>query len=50
MMGCTSFGNGRTIVFNHEAILKEFMALNKDWIIFMRNIIIWLTKNKENSP
>lgn len=50
IMASSVFGEGKTIVFNHESIFKEFLGLNKDWIIFMRNIIRWLTKNKENSP
>lgn len=50
MMGCGNFGQGRVVGFAHEAIFKEFCVINKDWIILLRNIIRWITKNKADTP
>lgn len=50
MMACGNFGQGRVVGFSHEAFFKEFLVKDKDWIILLRNVVRWTTKNKVDTP
>ncbi len=50
-MASATYGPGRAIAIGSVWFWEQSMLLKDDpWIIFMRNIISWITKNKANSP
>ncbi len=48
-MVASNFNKGRTLAVAHQSIFKDYLVKDKNWIIFLRNVILWLTKNKKSS-
>jgi hypothetical protein len=50
MMSSITYGKGRAIALGSVWLYEQSMLFKDDtWIIFMRNIIAWITKDKENN-
>ena len=50
MMSSITFRKGRAIALGSVWFYQQSMLFKDDtWIIFMRNIIAWITKDKQNS-
>lgn len=45
-MASAKFYEGRTLAFAHEDALGQFFVKDDNWIVFLRNVINWLTKNR----
>ena len=49
-MSSITYGNGRGIAIGSGQLYDQRMLFKDDaWIILMRNIIAWITKDKQNS-
>jgi hypothetical protein len=49
-MSSITYGKGRAIALGSVLLYEQSMLFKDDpWIIFMRNIIAWITKDKQNS-
>ena len=49
-MSSITYGKGRAIALGSVWLYEKSMLFKDDsWIIFMRNIIAWITKDKQNS-
>ena len=49
-MSSITYGKGRAIALGSVWLYEQSMLFKDDtWIIFMRNIIAWITKDKENN-
>ncbi len=49
-MSSITYGKGRAIALGSVWLYDQSMLFKDDsWIIFMRNIIAWITKDKQNT-
>lgn len=44
-----NFGEGRALAIGNEDIFQELIVRDKNYVIFLRNIMNWLTNNKKNT-
>ena len=48
-MSSITYGKGRAIALGSVWLYEQSMLFkDNSWIIFMRNIIAWITKDKQN--
>lgn len=48
-MVSTNFYEGRVLTFAHSQIFKRFLVKDRNWTVFLGNVINWLTRSKPSS-